>query len=199
LYPETDLSYTARTADHPPNTSGVFLEYFELLDNLSYKCNPTVYKLLSSLNEIALWLVLSSLIIIPLAVPLMLCPPLWAGILSTFLILVFFVPPALTSVCSICGSAADQRWGTNWAYPLPINATEYLPKEWGIHPYEIGIFPSLFGRPAIPAGSSFKAMNRLGFFPFKETANEAIEIAESVLETNTGKNSVNLPSRFRPE
>ena len=170
--------------------------YFYLLDNLSYKCNPTAYKLLTSLNYIALWLVLSSLIIIPLAVPLMFCPPLLAGLLGTLLILVLFVSPAASFVYSIWDNTADRRWGTNWAYPLPMYATDNGPKSRDLHPYTTGIFPSFFDYPEIPGGSSFKAMNRLGFFPFKEIANEVIAVAKRKDEETCDMSEMDIDKFF---
>jgi len=45
------------------------------------------------------------------------------------------------------------------------------------------VLPYVFGRPPISAGLSFKAMNDLGFFPFKQIASETIETTESAEKT----------------
>lgn len=191
----------------PRITYGISLNYLHLLDNLSYKCNPTVYRLLSALNHIAFWLVLSFLFTLPFALPVMLMsPPLYLVSMAVIWMFVF----VCTTTLSLIGmlplwtekngweeSRIHSKWGTNWAHPLPCPVINSSHGFTTTNPTQIGIFPSAFARPAIPAGSSFKAMNRLGFFPFKETANEAIAVAEKVLEANTGSTSVNLPSAFR--
>jgi hypothetical protein len=180
-----------------------FYYYFTLLDNFSYKCNPTAYKLLTALNYTALYLVVSALFIGPFSCLLIGLPPLSIALLLTMMVALCFVIPMSLTMSQLLPvwtkdglkeNAIDEHWGKNWAYLLPnLRAGISREERCCCNPADVGIFPFIqsFSLDATyqfaPVGASFKAMNHLGFFSFKETANEAIEIAERVLENTIGK------------
>lgn len=180
--------------------------YLYILDNIAYKCRPDAYKLLSFLvalpisagislaPAVGFAILFSPFMIIGIisgwGIPCVIVPIVGAG--CVFLLAFAFL--GLGKVCSILFTheRIEARWNRNWAYRLPECAIQDL-KETNA-PTDFGIFPAVLSLPPHSKafnitkdfpGTSFKAMNRLGFFPFKETATKAIEIAENV-EKNLG-------------
>lgn len=200
---------TSETSVDIDKTKRTFFSYLGILDNMAYKYHPDAYRFLSFLAAfpIALGVPLTA----TFACTMLLSPlliGLWAYIhwnmlfliapvgIASFIFLFFFVVYSLNCVlCPILFPSKEiqTRWNLNWAYRLPEGAIEEdvgptSPKDIGISA-PISIPPNAEGfginiRKASP-GASFKAMNQLGFFPFKETAKKVMEVTETI-EKNLG-------------
>lgn len=198
--------------------------YFDILDNIAYKCNPDAYKRLSFLSLLPISLGSSFAAMLACMV---LFSPLFIGVWAiVHWNMLFLIAPATIAGFVFLGSltllvqnyigptlfldAYDHPtdripacWNLNWAYRLPERALEG--HEWGlpVSPKDIGISAPLFFPPnflrfgfnirAASPGASFKAMNRSGFFSFKETAVKATEVADTV-EKSLGSMLVKTPS-----